>query len=327
MRIFRIDISAPVLPSSSLTKPSTSAMTCWESSLQTESSRAPRWEWSSLTNIFLWDSSCQGDVSLTTWDSRSADGAPALANCLSQANILSSLPGTDVCGVSRQSRTYSTSMSSARSVSGGLPGDPWPRTQCRTQWARSRVTELGSFLNDEITVSRRNVTVLPSQNGLPSPGSTAVLSESTALERKRMSRHSLLAAADTISVAASPGSIRPASVVPAPVLAGFLRPALEDGPDHLRVVVAQLPELVVELARRESERAVGADVGCPVQHNLVGLHEPDVGLRVVGVGGDHVHRVLLAPLLEHDHRAVLGPGPVVEVHVGVPDLHRSRVPS
>ena len=120
-------MSASVLPSSSLTKPSISAMTCWESSLQAASSASVRPRWSSLTKVLLWRSSCQGDTSATTGDSRSTAGAPALENRRPHTNILSSLPGTDVWGVSRQSRTYSTTMSSARSVSGGLQGESWPR--------------------------------------------------------------------------------------------------------------------------------------------------------------------------------------------------------
>ena len=97
---------------------------------------------------------------------------------------------------------YSTTMSSARSASGGFDGEPCPRTQWSTQWARSRVTEFWSLLNDETTVSEWKTTVLPSHLGIPSPCTTDVLSESTALVRKRMSRQSLLAAADTMSLAA-----------------------------------------------------------------------------------------------------------------------------
>ena len=90
--------------------------------------------------------------------------------------------------------------------------------------------------------------------------------------------------------------------------------------------MAQLPQPVVEAGRPELERAVGAHMGGPVQHDLVGVHEPDVGLRVVRVGGDHVHGEVLSPPLQHDDGAVLRPRPVVEVDVGVPDLHRPGVP-
>ena len=51
-----------------------------------------------------------------------------------------------------------------------------------------------------------DVTVRPSQVGLPSPGTIAVPRDSTALVRKRMSRQSLLAEAETMSPAAATGS-------------------------------------------------------------------------------------------------------------------------
>ena len=46
-------------------------------------------------------------------------------------------------------------------------------------------------------------TVLPSHEGSPVPGTTILSRDSTAIVRKRMSRHSLLAAYDTISMAIS----------------------------------------------------------------------------------------------------------------------------